>query len=66
MPKFRLAAQVTVSAYTTVEAKTLDDAIAQAINRTVHLPGSGYTEGLYWMIDEADGSPDDIVLDSEL
>ena len=62
MPKFELSCSVTVSAYTTVEAETLEKAIQIAEGRQVVLggPGCGESEDESWIIEEADGSPADI------
>jgi len=62
MPKFKLSALVGVSAFTVVEAETLEEAIEEAESRDVRLqlgPGDrGRNES--WIIDEADGMPMDI------
>ena len=62
MPKFDLSCAVTVSAYTTVEAATLEEAIEIAEGRNVVLggPGCGESEDESWIIEDADGSPTDI------
>lgn len=62
MPKFRLSAQVTVSAYTEVEAATLDEAIKEAEGRLVVIGGmnSGEDADESWIIDDADGEATDI------
>lgn len=62
MPKFNLSAAVTVSAYTVVEAPTLAEAITLAEGRDVVLGGNGTgaDEGVEWVIEDADGSPDKI------
>jgi hypothetical protein len=62
MPKYTLNCVVTVSAYTIVEADTLEDAIEQAGERTVELgfDGSGNDPENVWCIEEADGIPEDI------
>jgi len=63
MKKFNLSACVGVSAYTTVEAETLDQAIKIAKDRDVVIGGvgSGYSEDEFWVIDDADGLPQEIV-----
>ena len=62
MPRFDLAASVTVSAMTTVEAETLEEAIAIAEGRDVELGsnGSGYSQDEVWLVEDADGSPCEI------
>ena len=62
MPKFKLTSAVTVSAFTTVEADTLEDAIALAEDRPVVIGGinSGEDPLESWIIEEADGSALDI------
>lgn len=59
MQKFKLTAQVTVSAYTLVEAETLDAAIKIAGGRLVSLGQEGEVED-DWVIGEADGEPCEI------
>lgn len=60
--KFKLSAEVTTSAYTVIEADTLEEAIALSENRAVVLGGigSGVSEDEDWIIDDADGSPQNI------
>jgi len=62
MNEFKLCALVGVSAFTVVEAETLEEAIEEAESRAVRLqrgPGDrGYNES--WIIDEADGITTDI------
>jgi hypothetical protein len=55
--KFKLTCQVTVSAYTEVEADTLEEAIEEAKAREVVLEGPGSRADVtqQWVIDEADG-----------
>lgn len=62
MPTFKLSANVTVSAYTTVEAPSLEDAIKLAEDREVVIGGanSGKTEEENWIIDDADGTAQNI------
>lgn len=62
MPTFKLSANVTVSAYTTVEAPSLEDAIKLAEDREVVIGGanSGETEEENWIIDDADGTAQNI------
>lgn len=60
--KFHLSAAFTVSAYTTVEAETLDEAMAIARSRAGVIGGNGSgaqaTES--WIIEDVDGEPQDI------
>lgn len=65
MPMFRLAASITVSAYTTVEAETEDDAIRIAETRPVEFSSGPYSRQEHWLIEEADGSPQNIVPDED-
>lgn len=62
MPVFILGCKVTVSAYTEVEAATLEEAIAEAKCRDVVIGGlhTGNEPDESWIIDDADGSPEDI------
>lgn len=62
MPKFTLGCEVTVSAYTTVEADTLEQAIALADDRQMVTGGigSGADEDEQWIVDEIDGAPQNI------
>lgn len=62
MPKFKLGAVVTVSAYTTVEADTEEEAREIAEGRDVTLGGigSGVYEDESWIIDDPDGVPEGI------
>jgi hypothetical protein len=62
MAKFLLGCKVTVSAYTEVESETLEDAIEEAEGREVAMGGvnSGNSPDEFWIIDDADGSPQDI------
>jgi uncharacterized protein YaiE (UPF0345 family) len=64
MPKFHLTASVTVSAYTVVEAATLDDAIAEAEERHIVIGGinSGESHDESWVIEDADGEAVNIEL----
>ena len=62
MPIFKLGCRVTVSAYTEVESDTLEKAIEEAAGRAVVL--GGISSGAYpdesWIIEDADGSPENI------
>jgi hypothetical protein len=62
MPKFHLADHITVSAYTVVEAETIEDAIKTAEGRLAVIggPGSGYEDDEHWIIEEADGEVENI------
>ena len=62
MPEFNLSAAVGVSAYTTVEADTLEEAIAIAERREVVLGGvgSGARPEESWVVEECDGEPENI------
>jgi len=60
--KYDLSCQVTVSAYTTVEANSLEEAIAIAEERDVVLstPQSGADDEVEWCISDADGMAEQI------
>jgi len=62
MPLFELYANVTVSACTTIEANTLEEAIEESKERPVEIGGvnSGVTETEVWVIDEPDGEAERI------
>lgn len=62
MPLFKLNAHVTVSAYTEVEAETLEQAIEEARSRSVEIGDerSGYSPSEHWLVTEADGEPMEI------
>lgn len=62
MATFRLSCHVTVSAYTEVEADSLDEAIKIAGGRDIVLGGvsSGVYEDESWVIEDADGAPMEI------
>ena len=62
MPVFKLSCLVGVSAYTEVEAETLEDAIEEAKRREVVIggPRSGYYPEESWIIEDADGEPTEI------
>lgn len=64
MPKFELVSHVTVSAYTTVEAESVEEALAIAADRNVVIGGigSGEDEEETWLIESADGLPENIRL----
>ncbi len=67
MPTYKFAAEVTVSAYTIVEADTLEDAIEQAEERDAVIGGlhSGEQAEESWIIETADGSATNIRLEDE-
>lgn len=62
MAIFKLSAEVTVSAYTIVEAETLDEAIQIARNReaAIGLLHTTNDPNEQWIIEEADGGPQNI------
>lgn len=58
MPHFNLSAKITVSAYTLVEAETLEEAINIAKSReAVNGALGGHSEKDVWIVDEIDGEP---------
>lgn len=59
MPLFKLNAHVTVSAYTEIEAETLEQAITEAQSRSVEIGDerSGYSRREHWLVMDADGEP---------
>ncbi len=67
MAKFRFGAQVTVSAYTEVEATTPEEAMQIAAKRDVQIGGlmSGASESESWIIDDADGAPNNIEIEKD-
>lgn len=62
MKTYQLSASVTVSAYTEVEANSLEEAIEIAKGRSVLIGDerSGVFVDEMWAIDEADGEPTNI------
>lgn len=62
MPIFHLGCRVTVSAYTEVDADTLEQAIEAAADRPVELSfnGSANSADEVWLVEEMDGSPQHI------
>jgi O-glycosyl hydrolase len=60
MTTYSLACRVVVSAYTEVEADSLDDAIEIAHCRSVHMHGYGHKENEAWIVDDMDGDPQQI------
>jgi hypothetical protein len=65
MPIYKLSCHVTVSAYTTVEADSLEDAIEEASGRSVelHFNGSGTDPNDVWCVEEADGDPENVTVE---
>lgn len=60
---FQLSCQVTVSAYTVVEADTLEEAMEIAKDRTVGIARNYDSSGQAadeWVIEEGDGEPKEI------
>lgn len=70
MTIFKLTAPITVTAYTEVEADTIEKAREIAAGRSAVIGGpmSGYDASEHWIIDDADGevSHDEIGGDEEL
>ena len=62
MKNFKLTARVTISVYTEVEAKTLEEAIKIAEDRNLMpiIHSGGETAEDTWMCDELDGVAEDI------
>jgi len=62
MKWFDMSCAVTVSAYTQVEAETLEDAIEIASERSMELSftGSGNDSKEVWLVDDIDGEPQNI------
>lgn len=62
MPIFKFGAHIAVSAYTEVEAESLEEALEIAKGRDAALGGIG--SGAYadesWIVDDIDGSPQNI------
>lgn len=65
MPEFRLACTVTVSAYTKVEAATLEEAMKIAETRSVEMWGGACTKDAHWIVDSLDGLPQNIEADPD-
>lgn len=59
MPIFRLNSKITVSAYTDVDAESLDEAIKASRLRCVWLHDEADTKK-DWRVDDLDGEPFDI------
>jgi hypothetical protein len=64
---FKLNCHVTVSAYTEVQAGSLDDAIKIAAARDVVIGGigTGNEPDESWIIEDADGAPQNIYHDED-
>lgn len=64
---FKFSALVTVSAYTEIEADTLEKAFEEADSREVVFGGMGaYSDSNeMWVVDEIDGIPEEITCDSQ-
>lgn len=62
MATYNLSCIVTVSAYTIVEADSLEEAIEKAKVRSVelHFNGSGTDPDEVWCIEDADGEPENV------
>lgn len=62
MTIFKLGCHVTVSAYTEIDADTLEDAMAEAADREMAIGGngSGMDADEYWIVDDIDGAPENI------
>ena len=60
--KYKLNAQITVSCYCEVEADSEAEALAKAADMSpaLHFIGSGTDPEENWLIEDADGSPEDI------
>jgi hypothetical protein len=67
MKTFKLNCHVTVSAYTEVQAETLDDAMKIAATRDVVIggTGTGNEPDEAWIIEDADGAPVDVYHDED-
>ena len=60
--KYRLCAEITVSCYCEVEADSEPEAIAKAteLQPALGFTGSGNEPEDYWLIEDADGAPNNI------
>jgi len=68
MKSFIISAKVVVSVYTEVEAETFEEALEIATNERTPMsitPNGGDNKNENWMLDEIDGEPYDLYLDSE-
>lgn len=67
MASFKFGCVVTVSAFTVVEADTLEEAeeIAKARDAAIGGNGSGIDETEYFIIEDCDGSPREITYEEE-
>ena len=57
MKEFNLVSVVTVTAYTTVVANSLEEAISKSDRRSIVYNGDPCTENECWLVDEFDGIP---------
>ena len=62
MAKYNLFASITCTAMTVVHAENAEEAIKIAEDRHAHIggAGSGYEATEYWLVDDADGEPEEI------
>jgi hypothetical protein len=63
MKEFNLTAKITITAFTTIEAESLEEAIKLANERQDMMSiasNNGDTPDVSWMIEELDGVPYDI------
>lgn len=64
MKKYKLRATVTVSAWTEVEARSIEEAMEKAEDRTVAWrDDGGATPDEEWIVEELDGEPMNIGVD---
>ena len=61
--QYSLSAQITVTAYTVVEADTPEEAVLAAENRDCCFDGFGYPDNEYWIVEEIDGIPQNIYVE---
>jgi len=69
MKKFELTAKITITAFTTIEAETLEEAIEKANNRHDMMSiasNNADTPDDVWMIEELDGMPYEIKAENEM
>lgn len=69
MKKFELTAKITITAFTTIEAETLEEAIEKANNRYDMMSiasNNADTPDDVWMIEELDGMPYEIKAENEI
>ncbi len=58
--EYRLTAEITVSAYTTVEADSLEQALKIAEDREAEIKEGSSDPSEYWLVEEIDGVPRNI------